>query len=291
MNRTVFLIYLFFIIIFTTSCANEINYNICRTLQEVIIRETQEIAATNPANFHELAHLYVARGESYLLNRQYQQAIEDFKQVDCYLEHNIDSTRIIAFRNAFGKVVSYDNLGMQQETEQSLQELQNIADHAGCDDCIDDRPCLGKFTSSLNFQFMKPTIPNIGCKNNFVNCAYRKNNSQGKNPLQNTDQDDYRDILGPNIPPSPDWCEEIVVGTGRAMEVIAGLAPNYAVKAILIGIIEALITRCLKCCKTGEFWKACVAPIARKWREWTNNKENHLPPNANNLPLYAEESI
>lgn len=121
-------------------------------------------------------------------------------------------------------------------------------------------------------------------------CVHTRNRNQQNHQVQETDHDDYSDILGPNKPPTPDWCEEVVVGTGRAMEIIAGLAPNYAVKAVLIGIIEALMTRCLKCCKTGDFWKDCVAPIARKWREWNNN-QNHLPPNSNNLPLYAKEAI
>lgn len=295
MNRTSFFIYFIFVTIGITSYANEINYNTCKTLEEVIIRETEEIAATDLGDFHELAQLYVSRGESYLLHGQYEKAIEDFKQVDCYLENDIDPAMIIAFRTAFGKVVSYDNLGMQQETEQALRELQNIADHAGCDDCIDDRPCLGLLTSSnniANFQDLTRLAASaMHYKNNILNCAYARNGNQKNNQLQQTDQDNYSDILGPNRPPSPDWCEEVVVGTGRAMEVIAGLAPNYAVKAILIGIIEALIARCVKCCQTGAFWKACVAPIVRKWKEWTNNKANHLPPSSDNLPLYTREGI
>lgn len=55
----------------------------------------------------------------------------------------------------------------------------------------------------------------------------------------------------------------------------------------LAQLIEALITRGMKCCQAGGFWKACVAPITRKWREWKNNKERSVLPNAQNLPLYV----
>jgi hypothetical protein len=70
------------------------------------------------------------------------------------------------------------------------------------------------------------------------------------------------------------------------MDAIACLAPNIAVRVALIGVIEALLTRALKCCQAGGFWKACVAPIVRKWRDWNNNKENSILPNKQNLPLY-----
>ncbi len=120
-----------------------------------------------------------------------------------------------------------------------------------------------------------------------VACKHKKDNKGGnEQPQQGESQDNYEDIRGPNQPPEPNWCEEVVTGVGRAMDAIACLAPNYAVKVALIGVMEALITRGVKCCQAGGFWKACVAPITRKWREWKNNKEKHVLPNAQNLPLY-----
>ena len=71
------------------------------------------------------------------------------------------------------------------------------------------------------------------------------------------------------------------------MDAIACLAPSVSVRIALIGIIEALIARGVKCCETGAFWKACVAPITRKWKEWKHNKERNIPPNDKNLPAYA----
>ncbi len=85
--------------------------------------------------------------------------------------------------------------------------------------------------------------------------------------------------MGPDQPPESDWCAEVVFG-------IAAMAPNWGVKSALIGVLEALKQRGLKCCQPGGFWKAYVAPITRKWREWKNNKESYLFPNAQNLPLY-----
>ncbi|MDN3506126.1 MAG: hypothetical protein P0S96_02750 [Simkaniaceae bacterium] len=73
------------------------------------------------------------------------------------------------------------------------------------------------------------------------------------------------------------------------MDAIACLASNHIVKAALIGVIETLVARGVKCCQTGSFWKACVAPIARKWKEWKDNKENHFPPTEGNLWKYINE--
>jgi len=95
--------------------------------------------------------------------------------------------------------------------------------------------------------------------------------------------DQYSDIGGPNDSPYPDWCEEVVTGVGRAMDAIACLAPSYSVKIVLIGIIEALITRGVKCCQAGGFWKACVAPITRKWKILDKNKNDNIYPNKDNI--------
>lgn len=52
--------------------------------------ETQEIANTNPDDHDKLAELYVLRGESYLLNTQYERAIEDFQNACSHLGHSQD---------------------------------------------------------------------------------------------------------------------------------------------------------------------------------------------------------
>lgn len=195
---------------------------------------------------------------------------------------------IVAFRATFGEVVSYDNLGMAEQTQQALAQLKAIVLHIGCNDCIEHRPCQGMITPLANdFHFkdlVKPNVNKVHFQDMIVSCKHKKD----KGGYQETQrrQDSYDDILGPNEPPDPSWCEEIVTGVGRAMDAIACLAPNYTVKVALIGIIEALVVRGVKCCQTGDFWKACVAPITRKWREWKNNKEGSFPPNTQNLPLY-----
>ncbi|MDR2539317.1 MAG: hypothetical protein LBC45_01670 [Chlamydiales bacterium] len=73
---------------------------------------------------------------------------------------------------------------------------------------------------------------------------------------------------------------------GKSMEAIACLARNHAVKAVLIGIIEGLMTKGVKCCQAGGFWKACVAPITRKWKEWKSNQEKYILPDPKNFGIY-----
>lgn len=272
-------------------CANEIDYSNCKSMQDVIARETEEISDTNPCNHDELAQLYTSRGESYLLVAQYEKAIEDFQKADYHIGHfqNIDAAMIVAFRVAFGEVVGYDNLGMQEHTQHAIRQLQAIASHVCCNDCMENRPCpeiISPSASTLNFRDMiRPCVNTKNFRDRIVTCKNKKDKQENQ---QQQNQDKYDDIVGPNKPPEPNWCEEVVVGVGRAMDAIACLAPHYPVKVVLIGIIEALMTRGVKCCQAGGFWKACVAPITRKWKEWKNNKENQILPNEKNLPLYKE---
>lgn len=265
MNKVVHLIVFFLMLIRGASYANEIDYRDCQSIVDVIERESLEIMNVEALDHNELAQLYVSRGESYLLNVQYEKAAEDFILAEFHSEHmqGMDDIIMIRFRTAFGKVVSYDNLGMRGETEEALQQLQIIAEHVVCPNCAERQP---RFEMS-----------------NLFNRGYYFQ----KTAVVSDDKKSYNDILGPDTPPSPGWCEEIVTGVGRAMDAIACLAPSYGVKIALIGVIEALITRGVKCCQTGGFWKACAAPIVRKWKEWKDNKEKNALPSAGNLPLYT----
>jgi hypothetical protein len=276
--------------------ANEIDYSNCESIQNVIDRETQEIASTNPADHTELAELYVSRGESYLLDAQYEMAAEDFHNANVQLGYtnNISASMIVAFRTAFGEAVCYDNLGMPEHTQQAIQQLLTIANHAICDDCAEHRPCHGMIIPSANKlpfrDLTKPAMNRTRPRSMALLCK-NKNNQGNQQRGQNgfgyiLSSDNYSDILGPDVPPDSAWCEEVVVGVGRAMDAIACLAPSPMVRVVLIGVIEALITRGVKCCEAGGFWKACVAPIARKWKEWKDNKENGIFPNEFNLPRF-----
>lgn len=289
MRQITCLVAFFAILISTLSCANQIDYGNCRSIQEVIARETQEISTTHFADHDELVQLYVSRGESYLLDAQYDKAIEDFQSANAHIRHcqHVDIAMVVAFRVAFGEVVSYDNLGMTEETQEAIERLKKIAMHVSCNDCIEHRPCQGgvmPVANRIHLRNLEELASNSMCFRDMI--FFCKDKEDSGSEQQQGNQDNYDDILGPNQPPEPNWCEEIVTGVGRAMDAIACLAPNYGVKVALIGVIEALITRGVKCCQTGGFWKACVAPITRKWREWKDNKERAIFPNAQNLPLY-----
>lgn len=62
----------------------------------MIEKETQEILS---ARQDELAHLYVARGESYLLDAQYDKAIKDFQIANSHIGYcrDVDSALGVAF--------------------------------------------------------------------------------------------------------------------------------------------------------------------------------------------------
>lgn len=187
--------------------ANEIDYRNCESIQDIIAIETQEIADTNPADHDELAQLYVSRGESYLLDAQYEKAVEDFQNANSHLGYSldVDASMMVAFRVAFGEAISYDNLGMQECAQEAIQQLQAIVTHIGCNDCIQQRPCYGITTPAAN---------SIHFRDMVIACKHKKGKQD--NP-QEQNQDRYDDILGPNESPEPNWCEEVVTGVGRAI--------------------------------------------------------------------------
>src|SRR5690348_6476775 len=135
MHRTPILLICLWVIVVTR--ADAIDYNYCHSIEDAIDRETQEIACTHFADHDELSQLYVSRGESYLFDAQYERAINDFDAASYHIEYsqNIKEAKVVAFRAAFGKVVSCDNLGLHDHAEQAIQQLQKLADRAGCDDC------------------------------------------------------------------------------------------------------------------------------------------------------------
>ncbi|MEK7340159.1 MAG: hypothetical protein AABZ92_05560 [Verrucomicrobiota bacterium] len=189
------------------TCASEIDYNNCESIQDVLMRETQEIIIIHPDDHEELAQLYVSRGETYLLDAQYERAIEDFQNANSHIElsGDVDAAMIIAFRTAFGEVVSYDNLGMNEQTQQALLKLQTIVNHVGCEDCVEH--------SSI--------------QNMIALLEYSHNISRIYVSVRKDNQDNYSDILGPDQPPESDWCAEVVFGVAGSMQVIAAMAPNW----------------------------------------------------------------
>ncbi len=236
----------FFMLLVAKCVANEIDYSDCSSLKEIIIKETQEINNTHFTDYVELAQLYVARGESYLLNTEFDKAVEDFQKAHFYLKmmQNFDSIEVLAFRIAFGEAVCYDNLNMQENVQIALQQLQVLVNHIGCEDCVEDRPCQetnrSMLAKSSSMYFFKTCTNLINARDIITFCKQKE-----KKEKSNQTEDKYDDILGPNQADSG-WCEEVIVGTGRAMDAIACLAPNHIVKITLIGVIEALITRGVK---------------------------------------------
>jgi hypothetical protein len=80
------------------------------SIQDIIAKETQEIAHTHFADHDQLSEFYVSRGESYLFVAQYEKAIEDFDRANFHIAYsqNTKDSKVTAFRVALGKVISCD---------------------------------------------------------------------------------------------------------------------------------------------------------------------------------------
>lgn len=290
MSRIEFLAAFFCMLVSVVSYADWMEYSSCGSIQEVIVRETQEISLSHSADRDELAELYVSRGESYLLNGDYEKAVEDFTNAHLHLEYSrdVNATSIVAFRAAFGEVVSYDNLGVRGCAQEALEKLQVLVEHVGGNDCSEYHPCQGMATpegTELDFSHViRPVDSAIAFGDTILNCKKKKDEESKKKKKR----DKYSDILGPDEPPHSDWCREVVAGTGKSMRAIAFLAFDRAVRESLLQVVEAFERKAFECCSARKFWKACVAPIARKWKEWKDNNEEGILPNEQHLPLYID---
>lgn len=274
--------------------AYEIDYSSCTSLQDAVFKETEEINYANPSNYPLLAQLHVSRGESYLLNAQYEEAVTDFKNANSYIGYGGEEDIVTAFRIAFGEVISYDNLGMHEQTQEAFEQLQTIVNHVGCDDCLEYKPCQEQkeptHSSSHYLDMIKLASYTPHLQSLVSLCKNRDKATSSTEKEQNSQQssnDTYSDVIGPDSPPYASWCEEAVTATGSVMIGIACLAPNNGMKIALTSIINALMVRGVKCCQAGGFWKACVAPVCRKMREWELLKKRNLVPNPQNLHLYT----
>lgn len=183
--------------------ADEIDYNNCQSIQDAIAIESQEITRTHFADHDQLSQLYVSRGESYLFDAQYEKAIEDFDTASYHIGYsqNVKDSMATGFRAAFGKVVSCDNLGLHEHTEQAFQQLQEIANYVGCEDCLEhmSREDIPLSTNKLHFQDMVSP-----CK---------KKKDKENHQQQQGSSENYNDIVGPD-PAPPNWCEEVITGVG-----------------------------------------------------------------------------
>ena len=215
-----------------TCSAYPVDYSGCRSIEDAIARETQEIADAPVTDKGELVQLYLSRGESYLLNEQYEKVIEDFQKARLHMSPSDEESIAMAaaFRIAFGEAIAYGNLGMQRNAQQAIQQLQLIASDVGCDDCIEQRPC------------------------------------PGTNLEEKDVEDSDEEILEPEL------SEEEMAGLERSMEAIADRVLNCELKIALTGVIKVFATKAIECCEARKFWRTCAASIAKKCEEWGNSQ-------------------
>jgi hypothetical protein len=109
-------------------------------------------------------------------------------------------------------------LGLHRDAEQAFQQLQEIADHVGCDDCLEhiSREDMSISANKLHFHDMASP------------CKHKKDKENHQQ--QHDSPENYNDIQGPDKVP-PNWCEEVVTGVGRAMDAIACLAQAMQLKS------------------------------------------------------------
>lgn len=230
--------------------AHAIDYSTCRSINDVISKETEEIDYMHPADHEGLAQMYVSRGESYLINKDFGRALMDFQKAYSHLEYALDEETLltIAFRATLGEIVSYDNLGMHENTVQAIRHLQNIVNHFDCDHDINISPCQGRVQLSANKR----------CADSLV--------------LRTA-------AVDLNQPQPKWWCEKTVRNTTAILRGIAANIPSSVIRFSALELIKAMEEKALNCCYAGGLWSACVKPLAAKFEQWNYKwKVFGIPP-------------
>lgn len=237
--RTVFALFIFSISFAVTL---EIDYTSCKNIQEIIKLETDLILKNKKNDIDSLANLHISRGETYLLNGQIEDAINDFYIVYMFLD-KIKNNKIIKFRLLFNEILWNVMLDKKNEVEILGEHLI----------CIFDEICFQKNFGNQHTTLSTERTPIFFCK---------KTN-----------------IVGPDQEPYSGWCKEVVISTGVALAQLISVLPKNAAKIALGSIIAILEQKALDCCEAGGLWKACVGPLAEKFNNWNQKwKVLRVPP-------------
>lgn len=214
----------------SSSSALELSYESFSSIQEVIDFETAYISHLARNDYEQLSEALIARAESFLIAQQFENALTDLNKA-------YELSRICKDHNAKQRLEFrslFDMIIIYANLEMEKEAIE-ISD------------------------YLHQLIITLQCEN----CQDKHSN------LLNMHSSTCLEIQGPNYN-MPGWCEEVVVGTAGSMKLLASYAKSKKIAVALVGIIEALEMRCLKCCASGEFWKTCVAPIVEKWKQWND---------------------
>lgn len=235
------ILFSFILIVMHNKCI-AIDYNTFNSIEEIIDLETSNISSAD--NNLDLANAYLSRAESYLISDNAQLALDDLNSgynLGLSIESGNEKYPIL-FRSYFGMIIAYSNLGLEDSAKKASEDLNELIEF------LQSQPCVEN-PKWNEIKFTGFCIPMVVIE----------------------DEIDSEDMSR--------WCEEAVTGTAEAMRLLASNAKSLSARLSLLGSISALEARCLKCCRTGEFWKTCVGPIYEKWKAW-NEKYTlfRIPP-------------
>lgn len=227
-----------------TTCLYCVHENF-QSIEEVISKETDAIKLIPNSAHEELASMHTARGESYILIKQHERAIEDFENALFHAEYsnNLHLKWEIAFRAIFGKMVSFDQLAMQEQAEFAIKQLNILIDYFGCSYELEDIQLALARVPSANDFFVIPVE------------------------------------VDPNEPQPAWWCEKTVL---NIMAVLRGIIINIrtaSVQATATALVNKLEKKAISCCYAGGLWSACLKRLSDKFHQWNQKwKLYGIPP-------------
>lgn len=219
----------------------DINYESCTCIQDVLNYETRLILECDQDNVDHLVDLYISRGETYMINGQFSDAVDDFFIAYVFLE-KVKNDALLRFRLLFNEIMWHAFMGDEKKVMIIGEYLVSSFDEI----------CFQKRFGNQNVNLSTVRAPLFFCKTK---------------------------IVGPDQEPYPGWCKEIVISTGVALAQLICVLPKNAAKIALGSVIAILEQKALDCCEAGGLWKGCVGPLAEKFNNWNQKwKVLKIPP-------------
>lgn len=248
MHRIIFFILVFWSLSLEVQ-AFQIDYRKCESLEDVIKSETLQIEQTSYSNHEELASLYIARGESYLLAAKYNDALDDFQKANFQLEYINDEEVVFNFNflSLLSEIVCYDALGYTEEADLGIKQLQLKVDQFKCTNC--------------NRNTLESDNPILISNKNHLTKIYRT------------------EFADPREPQPASWCVDTVKNTCAVLRGIAANIPSSVTRFSAMELISSLQQSAINCCYAGGLWSVCIKPLADKFEQWNRKwKVLGIPP-------------
>lgn len=218
--------------------SNSASYESCRSIEEVIQFESSVIENGVFYDPEFRSEAYASRGESYLICKRFEDAVNDFQiSYNSALEiEDKESAIAQSFRSLLGLAIAYGHLNQEERALAIVSSLDTMIRSSQCS----------------NFQEVRLFPPYLTINNPL---SYQRQLCKDV-PIHGPEKITIQD------------CIDFINSTVKYSKHIINEVPSSAIRAALMYVIEELADSAKMCCRKGGIWKGCVQKLANKYHLW-----------------------